>query len=1170
MMCKIFFWLLFKGSVAYLQEAATISIASTLCGSACCVLQTSGQECTDPTNPAVGRLYNRECTADTVTIRTALPLTVRSGDTYGKNLVVYGKEVTLAANLTNAGREVTVIAETIRCGGQATTISTVPAAPDSSQSLENLMTWDGTCPSGSQSQIFCGKNGRSATYVTPRGGNIKLAAASLLCDNLNLIADGGKGAAGQDGQKGSPCEPAKAGRDGCDTLQKCDKPKRNRAAYYLGEDAVPGKAGGNGGTGGSGTLPGSGGNILARFVNQTAGVDAKASIGVFPRRSSGGAAGGAGLNCQGALGGKGATRTGLLSPQGIGTCQNIIPYCNGKAAPAPSTGNSGLSGPDPQGLPGVANLTKGTITLDQLPSVDSLLPFYDQVQLDMILGEGNARYVAKDYTGAGDVFTFLTTLTGPCLTGTAGPSNCNSTFAQAGTSLQQMQQGFSFYGRPSNWVPLISAQTINDVIKPLLSALQTVEAVYVKGYLDKAKDKITKLELQDYISKSVATTNSYDNQIGTLQKQYDDTVTTFNELAVQRSAAATTLQRAGEKFQQEILSKLRLDAFLDGLQAIASIATASVPNLLQIGDIYKKVTESKAPAAFKDNYEVAGGGVVACSVLSGFLKDGVSGYKNVKQDLYQLDQADAFKNFVDNDEFENFIQSFKTLPGYKVYGKALKDYKNVCLAASAKVLSASGIANQISSLRGQVDNLRLSASQANERLARSVNPADALYSSFFEAAYDNLITNIRSYLYQAYQALTYTSLAVSSPADDNKISDYAGLTAAFAAYQDAAVQALAKAGGEKQQFKTPNEDTTFLVTRDNALNWDEGLRTGRLQFLIPTSTPNFMKSRGLVTIDSVDIRYNGARQKTFFGRNLLYTTIEHEGTPIVKARNCTDYQFVHDRTIVLHVYDTYYGTTTQPATFNRGDIYIKLSPYTAWTLDFSQSFNDIDFSGVTSISLAFTGEFAALDLRTCIGVRTQGEGILLVPELSESEDELQAESQVESPAAANTTSFAAVGAVSTASSIGADSLANLAEDFCPAVDFTVEVNPIAAATDNYYFGGILLDNGGLPFELPKYEGEVQIYAVPLEFPLNCSARIHLPTPIADHLLLGSVPLEAVARSSTYAANFTITSEMGLNLKWKLPTLAGGYHLIFNVTSTSGADLYDDNIDTCFTYKCSLF
>ncbi|KAK9917851.1 hypothetical protein WJX75_008963 [Coccomyxa subellipsoidea] len=923
-------------------------------------LQTSAQDCTDPTNPAVSRLYNRECTADTVTIRTALPLTLKSGDAYGRNLVVYGKQVTLAANLTNYGREVTIVAETIGCGEQATTISTVPAAPDSSQSLENLMTWDGNCASGSQAQVFCGKNGRSATYVAPRGGNIKLTAASLLCDTLTLVADGGKGAAGQDGQKGSPCESARAG---------------------------------------------SGGKIEARFVNQTASVNAKASIGMFPKRSSGGAAGGG--NCQGAQGGKGS----ITSQFGI--CYNNAAKCDGAAAPAPSGGNPGLSGSDPLALPGVANLTKGIITLDQLPSVDSLLPYYDQVQLDMILGEGNARYVAKDYTGAGDIFTFLTTLTTPCLSGSAGPRNCNDTFAQAGTSLQQMQQGFSFYGRPNNWVPLISAQTINDVIKPLLSALQTVENVYVKGYREKAKDKITKLELQEFISQSVGTSSKYEDQI-----------------------------------------------------AIATIATASVPNLIQIGDTLKKVSDAKSPAFIKENEKVAAGGVVACNVLGSVLKDGLSGFKSAKEDLATANQTDAFKNFVDNEEFENYIESFKTLPGYKTYGKQLKEYKNVCLAASAK----------------------------------------ALYSSFFEGAYDGLINNIRAYLYQAYQALTYTSLAVSSPADEGKIRDYAGLTAAFAAYQDAAVQALAKAGGEKQQFKEPTPDTTFVVTQDNALNWDEGLKTGRLSFLVPTSTPNFMRSRGLVTIDSVDIRYNGARTKSFFQtQTALYTTIVHEGTPIVKAKNCSDYQFVHDSTLVLHVYDIYSGKTTQPATFNGGGIFIKLSPYTAWTLDFSQSLVDIDFSRVTSISLAFTGEFAALDNRACIDARTNGNGILLV-------------------------------------------------------------DPFAAATSDYSFGGILLDDGQLPFELPNYEGVAKIYALPLELPLNCTAGVNLPYPIPEQLLLGSVSLEAVAGSTAYAANFTITPEMGK----KIPTLKGGYHVIVNVTSTSETDLYDDNVDACFTYKCGLF
>lgn len=115
---------------------------------------------------------------------------------------------------------------------------------------------------------------------------------------------------------------------------------------------------------------------------------------------------------------------------------------------------------------------------------------------------------------------------------------------------------------------------------------------------------------------------------------------------------------------------------------------------------------------------------------------------------------------------------------------------HLSILMTCKVLSASGTQIQISSLRGQIDSLRLTARQANERLARSVNPADvsfnvpddglphtvchieclcmwhslvcmvqALYPSFFEGAYDGLINNIKAYLYQAYQvtwSLCYT------------------------------------------------------------------------------------------------------------------------------------------------------------------------------------------------------------------------------------------------------------------------------------------------------------------------------------------------------------------------------------------------------------------------------
>ncbi len=125
---------------------------------------------------------------------------------------------------------------------------------------------------------------------------------------------------------------------------------------------------------------------------------------------------------------------------------------------------------------------------------------------------------------------------------------------------------------------------------PLLSALKTVEDIYLKVYDNKSRENINKQELQNYISQSAATASRYREQITTLQQQYNDTYATYNALVAQRSAAAAILQQVGEKFQQEIVNKLRTDSFLDGLQAILSIAATSVPNVLQISDIYSKLS----------------------------------------------------------------------------------------------------------------------------------------------------------------------------------------------------------------------------------------------------------------------------------------------------------------------------------------------------------------------------------------------------------------------------------------------------------------------------------------------------------------------------------------------------------------------------------------------------
>jgi len=58
---------------------------------------------------------------------------------------------------------------------------------------------------------------------------------------------------------------------------------------------------------------------------------------------------------------------------------------------------------------------------------------------------------------------------------------------------------------------------------------------------------------------------------------------------------------------------------------------------------------------------------------------GLSAYNKIAADDVKTAQAESFKIFVDNTEWDNFVVSFKDLPGYATYSATLMAYKTVSL-----------------------------------------------------------------------------------------------------------------------------------------------------------------------------------------------------------------------------------------------------------------------------------------------------------------------------------------------------------------------------------------------------------------------------------------------------------------------------------------------------------
>ncbi len=69
--------------------------------------------------------------------------------------------------------------------------------------------------------------------------------------------------------------------------------------------------------------------------------------------------------------------------------------------------------------------------------------------------------------------------------------------------------------------------------------------------------------------------------------------------------------------------------------------------------------------------------------MSRLAGSGLSTYNKIAADDVKIAKAETFKIFVDNTEWDNYIVSFKDLPGYATYSTALIAYKTVSMTVSA-------------------------------------------------------------------------------------------------------------------------------------------------------------------------------------------------------------------------------------------------------------------------------------------------------------------------------------------------------------------------------------------------------------------------------------------------------------------------------------------------------
>ena len=216
----------------------------------------------------------------------------------GKDLIVYGDNITINSALSLPGQTLTIIARTVTLGDGA---SIDLSGLDATNPWQNKAT-NGN-PGASSSAPDATDGSKGATGAAGANGGQLVIVAETISGTMQFTSNGGAGAPGQGGGDGGT---GLNGADGAayevDPNNIGNDPEHRHMWQILLHDGLPGATGGRAGAGGAGGKGGAGGNGGA--VNVGYDVGPPPNITCTCEAGAGGAGGAGGQPGQGGKGGE--------------------------------------------------------------------------------------------------------------------------------------------------------------------------------------------------------------------------------------------------------------------------------------------------------------------------------------------------------------------------------------------------------------------------------------------------------------------------------------------------------------------------------------------------------------------------------------------------------------------------------------------------------------------------------------------------------------------------------------------------------------------------------------------------------------------------------------------------------------------------------------------------
>lgn len=708
----------------------------------------------------------------------------------------------------------------------------------------------------------------------------------------------------------------------------------------MAEPGGQGGQGGDGGDAGDSGNGGNGGNLLLKLVEPEPNLTAPRTDGGNP--SASGSPGKPGKPGAGGIGGRKMDEQNVDS-FGLAECSlgdNRAP--SGPLGPAGQVGSGGTAGnPGSRG-----NATVQTVSLKDF-----------QTLVPSTLAARTLRKAERSYLN-GD-FEQTATLLGWLHQVSPDTPDWKPLRVRVLTLLSQLRQGLTYYSRPRNAVPLADASTYLTTLGPLLTAGEIIEGDYLR-FRDQQQttaDRMQALKSQlDGVGSAVQQLQAQMQKAADQQGPVNDAV---QQLHDKIQAQYAVLIVAQTRFQDALRTMVGCATFKEILTAVGTVVTtggAGFQDLMKASDALKNNDAS--------NEDDDSGFDTIIKAIETATSD-ISSIKGAWTTLADIikNAPDAGKIAIKEEDFDQLMQPYLSMPEAQAYVQAMHDYLNLIQARNQKLMEYDALVILQAQIQATIAQKQAEAERVSQLIADEANqdPTLADYVAYMEGTYQDMQSLLLRELFEANAALSYFTLVETdlSIGDDRDIT-MADIATAFDRIQVALPDFINNSRGPQQPFAQlpvvlgPAPSGTYTNPETDPfrafIRGDGG--THQLTFSVPLGTlPGLYQ----VTATDFSILLTGAKTTD----NHLMIRLQHSGCAQFQDSAGGTITFSHNPIDVYYAYaiDTNGNITVIGGGSLSSSAYIGLSPSTCWTLTMRADENPgLDLSRLTQIAVNYAGK----------------------------------------------------------------------------------------------------------------------------------------------------------------------------------------------------------------------